>query len=616
MARLSPIQNLPSHILDRILVLLTGSATSSVYRDSVTSTSPNLAPPSPPDDTRDVATFRLLGKRFDRIYHLRFDSVPGILKLHDELLDHVLEYLAHDSGRLITIDHRFSLSVESFLSSPPQSVADTNATSQQRFQQLLSEAQAGTLAIEQELHQRQLKRSSGQTDRLHPSNHQLRARLARSKDDEIQIIQAMTRAENQRKIIEEEIDLQGLINALKAFTSLQQIRLLRLNDAVGDAWTDNFLVRHPNLAQEFGPSAWQWACERASKTLGRAFLESESPATRLSSRFVDPKIPLLLTRNSQQTISRLAHHLTCLEFEFNNPTNLDAKMLQLSSLFQTLFTAAVHIQGLHIGFPMHRPVSIALEAVFHNIRWAKLRYLGFGAWRLTSDEIISLLRRHRRTLRSVRLRGVLLKEGSRWLDVLHFLRRELDLQWVSLRGVGYEKWADQQATGGVNFVPVMQGQPGDDSDSDSDWEDGASEPFEGDESTSSVEDSSDESTEGGDEESDSDPADDSDAADSDDPEPPAHDTGGIDDQTLLDHSTAPSHEVRGNQIDRHDPEAACKCSQGYGMDDLEDVNDEVTKAQWKMWQDWVSLLGAHFPILLSQLLNRVSAAGTFLEEQC
>jgi hypothetical protein len=110
-------------------------------------------------------------------------------------------------------------------------------------------------------------------------------------------------------------------------------------------------------------------------------------------------------------------------------------MLGLSNFFQQGFNAAVNVQGLHIGFT--RPVSIPFESVFHEVQWQHLRYIGFGAWRLNSEDIIGFVRRHKTTLKAIRLRGVLLNEGSRWLDVLKVLRLESKLRWASFRGVGY-----------------------------------------------------------------------------------------------------------------------------------------------------------------------------------
>jgi hypothetical protein len=47
-------------------------------------------------------------------------------ELPDELLDHILGYLVHDSAKLLPFDRRASLSFESFASAPPHVPEDTN----------------------------------------------------------------------------------------------------------------------------------------------------------------------------------------------------------------------------------------------------------------------------------------------------------------------------------------------------------------------------------------------------------------------------------------------------------------------------------------------------------
>lgn len=409
----------------------------------------------------------------------------------------------------------------------------------------------------------------------------------------------MAKAEEQRQILKRGTDRECLLGALRAFTALQQIRLMKFEDRVDAGWA-HYLRNNPALAAEFRPHEWTRACEHATTTLGQAYLLSNCPATRFSSRFMDPQTPLLLTHRSQTTISELGVRLICLELQFNDPSNLDEKMLQLSSLFQALFAAATNIQGLHIGFPKQRPVSIQLETVFHNVQWEKLRYIGFGAWRVSGDEIISLLRRHRKTLRSVRLRGVLLKEGSRWADVLKVLRLELKLKWISLRDVGYTSRVGEQPGWGVDFVPMVQGQPDSDSDGDSDWGDNG----EWDEDGESSEETSDEhessnsevDNEGSiivgnhtDDDAGHDPEDSADGSDGEDSdfEITAHDNS-IRDQTMLQHST-PADPLNEDQALPHtfNTGSICYCHIGYGMLDLKDEGDEVPKKSWKMWQKWV-----------------------------
>ncbi|KAI9650457.1 hypothetical protein NHQ30_000472 [Ciborinia camelliae] len=501
---LKPIERLPDEILYRILLQL-------IYEDF------SGRPPSwnPWTQSPHLLNFCLTQRRFHRAYFLcksktAESKLTPIFKLSNEILENILEYLVHNSGKLIPIDHRASLSVESFQSIPPQSLEDTNITTtlsrtckkfyslllgrqfarvsircseagfnrlqflveerphlaehvkkfsymipvfyyrgSTQLQILFDETHATTVDLERQVNQKRTSSNTRQVDRSRPSLKQLRVKLDRSRKDEIIIFRVLSRAREQATIINNRIDIQSLLNAFRLFNNLQQIRLMRVQDKVDIDWasflrerrwvafSQNNNTTDPILSLDLDPLEWTAACEHSARALGYAFLESKSPATRFSSRFVNPRIPLLLNPHSHNTISTLANRLTCLEIQIQEPT--DDKMHQLSSLFNTFFTSAHQIQGLHVGFPSNRPLThVPLEAVFHNVTWESLRYVGFGAWHLESREIINLLRRHRHTLRSVRLRSVKLKEGSEWTEVVRMLRGELkELKWVSLRGIGY-----------------------------------------------------------------------------------------------------------------------------------------------------------------------------------
>ncbi|PQE15831.1 f-box domain-containing protein [Rutstroemia sp. NJR-2017a BBW] len=594
MDSLKPIERLPDEVLYRILQLV-------VHEDYC------LGPrASSPWASPEVPNFCLVQKRFKRAYDLR--SPPPILRLSNEILENIFENLVQNSGKLIPIDHRASLSVESFQSMPPQTVEDTNITmnlscthrrfrdilhgrqfariairfSQDGFdrlnwllnrphlvphvkkfsymipvfyfqgmdhlQNLLEETQTTTVDIQRQLDQRRLDTNARLNDR---SMKQLRAKLDRSQKDESTIFRVLSRAREQRTIIHNQLDIQTLLRAFRTFVNLQQIRLMRVQDIVDIGWASflrnrrwdafqrNTNMTDPILSVDLDPLEWTVACEHSARTLGYAFLQSNSPATRFSSRFVNPRMPFLLNRHSQATISSLANRLTCLEIQVQEPT--DDKLHQLSTLFETLFTNANKIQGLHVGFPTHRPLShVPLEAVFHNVCWENLRYVGFGAWHLESDEIINLLRRHRTTLRSVRLRSVKLKEGSSWLDIVRMVRLELkDLKWVSFRGVGYVTPTVEVNNNVGGFVP--QEIPDDDEDS------------------------------------------------SDDESEYEEDTA-IGDRTLSHHS---SSAVLNTPV-RDD--MGCACGNGYGFDDLKDVGRDILKHHWKYWELWaVKRCAVHDP---------------------
>lgn len=174
--------------------------------------------------------------------------------------------------------------------------------------------------------------------------------------------------------------------------------------------------------------------------------------------------------NPPSTLGILASRLTCLELHFDDSTDLDVRMRDLSSLSKALFTAAKNIEALHIGFPSYRPLSIQLEELFHNVKWDKLQAFGIQAWRLDAEEIIGFAQRHRETLRGLRLRDVLLRQGSRWKDVLPCLRDDLPrLDWVSLRRIDYEQHFDEQWVLGAE-VPDDPLVGSDSSDESDDWE--------------------------------------------------------------------------------------------------------------------------------------------------
>lgn len=184
---------------------------------------------------------------------------------------------------------------------------------------------------------------------------------------------------------------------------------------------------------------------------------------------LSPQSVLGAASNPPTTLSVLAERLTCLELHFDDGTDLDIRMRQLSSLSRAVFTAAKNIEAVHIGFPSHRPLTLRLEEIFHNVKWEKLQAFGIQAWRLDADEIISLARRHRETLRGLRLRDVLLKDGSRWKDVLSYLREDMTrLDWVSLRRIDYEQHFDEQWMVGAE-VPD-DALVGSDSSDEDDWD--------------------------------------------------------------------------------------------------------------------------------------------------
>ena len=268
---------------------------------------------------------------------------------------------------------------------------------------------------------------------------------------------------DQSAIIRSREDIRVLEKAMSAFTTLQHVQILRLQDE-----SDRLLLDLLQESEADEASAidlkWTPACFHATKTMGEALMHSNSPFSRFSGPMMNPQSALALQQIIPKTIPVLSSRLTCLELHFDDGSNLDERVREISDLFRTVFSAAKDLQALHIGFPSHSPLNLALEEVFHNVHWERLRAFGIQSWRLDADEIISMARRHSKTLRGLRLRDVQLKEGSMWKDVLTMLREEMDLlDWVSLRRVDYSRHFDELWR---NSMEVPDDPPGGASDSD------------------------------------------------------------------------------------------------------------------------------------------------------
>lgn len=281
----------------------------------------------------------------------------------------------------------------------------------------------------------------------------------------------------QKEIVQTKEDVRVLNKAISAFTSLQHVQILRLQDQE-DGLLLSYIRQHDQLNQ-LVELKWPPACSHSTKTIGAALLASRSPCSRFSSPMLSPQSALGAATDPPTTFSVLAERLTCLELHFDDPTDLDNRIRELSTLSKVVFHAAKNMQAVHIGFPSHRPLSLKLEEVFHHVKWEKLVAFGVQAWRLDADEIIALAGRHRERLRGLRLRDVVLKDGSRWKDVLGYLRNDmLRLDWVSLRRIDYEKHFDEQWVLGAEVPddPPVGSDSSDESEWDDEWdshEDGA-----------------------------------------------------------------------------------------------------------------------------------------------
>lgn len=373
----------------------------------------------------------------------------------------------------------------------------------------------------------------------------------------------------QEELVKSKDDARILEAALRAFSTLQHVQILRLQDR-----EDGLLLGY--IRGNHDPSQlinlkWAPACSHSTKTLGTALLASSSPCTRFSSPMLSPQSAQILAINTPRSWSFLAERLTSLELHFDDGVDLDQKMLELSNFFCIIFTAAVNMQTIHLGFPSHRPVDISLENIFHHVKWEKLVAFGIQGWKLEAKDIIALAGRHRERLRGLRLRDVFLKENSMWKEVLRFLHDEMpQLDWVSLRRIGYAKTFDEQwAAAGVEVPDDI---PGGISDSDEEPNDQSSDDSLSDNDVASTD---------HDRYSNTDVSEDQDATTDDD----ADDDG----------EQGPSaHEISFPQMsnERQNPKPWCNCnSRGVYPVDAEDLGDDgifVGNMQRKNWEVWIT----------------------------
>lgn len=467
-----------------------------------------------------------------------------------------------------------------------------------------------------------------QTSHSHPDTQsklavqRLNTELARLRRNEQTIRGAMTRAKEQRWIMQCKVDQESLTIALRAFRNLQQIRLMRNVDDLDRDWR-RFLESRSDLRGEFGMSQWTVACENATMVLARAYSASKSNAHRLSSRFMDPHPMWLQDHVCKAKISTLSTRLTCLELQIGDPSDLNKKMNDLSSVFRELFQAAEKMEGLHIG--LLREISIPLETIFHNVAWTNLVYIGFSRWNFRSDEIIGFIRRHSGSLTSVRFREVRLRDGS-WIEIVKFLRRELKLEWASFRQVGYDPFVgggpvpERAPPGGF---AMLRGSPMDDDESYSSGgsddigehvglDNGRARATDSEETTLSDDDES----VGGNNDSDATVegvalgindtieliGDGEEAISSNNGEVagPIHGDYGVESEDSPPSSIAGDSEVGANEVALDDQimvqhstatdnrPQVCHCRHGYHWDDLQHDNGlDPTKAQWKWWERWV-----------------------------
>ena len=271
------------------------------------------------------------------------------------------------------------------------------------------------------------------------------------------------KVDDQRRIVRSAQDARILRRAMTAFTSLQHVQILRLQDEADGILLD-YLHESDAPLLHLVDLQWTPACIHATRTVAEALVYARSPFSRFSGPMMNPQSALAIKDEIPQMVPILASRLTCLELHFDDAQELNERMRQMTGLFKVVFSAARGLQALHVGFPSRSPLDLGLEEIFNNTHWDKLRAFGIQAWRLSADEIINIARRHSKTLRGLRLRDVQLRDGSMWKDVLAMLRTEMEqLDWVSLRRVDYSRHFDELW---ANSMEVVDGSLAGASDSD------------------------------------------------------------------------------------------------------------------------------------------------------
>jgi hypothetical protein len=260
------------------------------------------------------------------------------------------------------------------------------------------------------------------------------------------------RLADQKLLTENSNDLVALKKAMAAFSSLQQIKLLRLQDQADEEIMNRARRNNANHGLYLD---WEPACSRAVQNLGVALLGSACHSVRFLGPQLSPKASMRLLHTPDLAMSNLGERLTCLDVSFQSAQDMTSAMAGLSGVFGKFFLAARNLITISVGFPANNPVSLPLENIFNQLYWPRLRCLGIQGWKLDSAEIIALVRRHRTRLRELRIPYVYLTgEGSRWRDVLLVLRDEMEqLENVDLQHIDYAFHFDSEVINGIEIPP-------------------------------------------------------------------------------------------------------------------------------------------------------------------
>ncbi|KAL2827436.1 hypothetical protein BDW59DRAFT_57572 [Aspergillus cavernicola] len=248
------------------------------------------------------------------------------------------------------------------------------------------------------------------------------------------------RLQDQTRILDGNHDRDMLRKAMVAFSSLQQVKLLRVQDEADERLISQ--IRERSLEGTVGLD-WEPACTRAVTNLAISLLASNCTSVRFVGPQISPEATVRLLQTPSATLSALGARLACLDVTFHSKMDLTSHMKLLSQAFHDFLLAAKNLTAIHLGFATAAPLDLPLEQIFHHIQWKRLRTLSIQGWRVTSQELIALISRHSRQLRDIRLTSIFLHEGSRWRDVLSVLHDDMDeVEQIDLREINYVKHFD------------------------------------------------------------------------------------------------------------------------------------------------------------------------------
>ncbi|KAE8352621.1 F-box domain protein [Aspergillus coremiiformis] len=248
---------------------------------------------------------------------------------------------------------------------------------------------------------------------------------------------------DQESIITANHDTNLLRRAISAFSSLRQIKLLRLQDGADEQLSD--YIREQSL-EETVDLDWEPACTRAVTSLSISLLESKCSSVRFVGPQISPESAVRLLQTPSVTLSALGPRFTSLDITFHSSNDMTRSIKSVSTVFRDFFLSAKNLTSIRLGFRAKVPLDLSLELIFHRLQWKSLRTLSIQGWRLHSQEIISLVRRHRRQLREIGLASIYLRDGGRWRDILSVLHEEMDqVEHIYLQDIDYADHFDSDS---------------------------------------------------------------------------------------------------------------------------------------------------------------------------